>query len=293
MAKIIVGLMDTADEAHRVVRELIENGFERSSIGLMANDQKDESSPSPELGIDSEAGSGALKGAGAGAAFGGIAGLLVSIAAIPIPGVGPIIAAGPIAAALAGASVGAVAGTGIGALTTMGVSEEQAQYYTEGVRRGGTLVTVSAPNEPMAELAANIMRAHCAVNIDERANQWKTSGWAGYAASNDETLSGSLNSRQSGEPYSAIQQRMDEQVLPVAEEELQVRDRQAWLEDAALASQVPETPLEETLRMHETNANAQRIRNNIAATSMASNYGGPERRRNVDSFYVGIERRAA
>ena len=66
---------------------------------------------------------------------------------LAIPGIGPVIAAGPLAAGLLGAATGAVAGgaTGgiVGGLLNMGVPEEEAHYYAEGLRRGGTLVSAT------------------------------------------------------------------------------------------------------------------------------------------------------
>jgi hypothetical protein len=157
MAKTVVCLVDSAAEAERMVNELVSAcRCDRSDIGLMAR------GPQSEVGSNAHAGdrggdaaSGALKGAGTGAALGGVLGLVAGVASLAIPGFGPVIAAGPIAAALAGAGVGAVAGGLIGGLTNIGVPEQEAHYYAEGVRRGGTLITVPRrptprPNAPPA-----------------------------------------------------------------------------------------------------------------------------------------------
>lgn len=101
-------------------------------------------------------------GAVTGGVVGGVAGLVVGIMGLTIPGVGPIIAAGPIAAALARAGAGAIAGGLIGGLVHIGVSEEHAHYYAESVRRGRALDTVRAQDSE-AERAAQIMRLHGAV----------------------------------------------------------------------------------------------------------------------------------
>jgi hypothetical protein len=61
----------------------------------------------------------------------------------------------------------------------MGVPEEEAHYYAEGVRRGGILVTVAAETEPQADTAASVMKRHGAVDIEERATEWKKQGWRG------------------------------------------------------------------------------------------------------------------
>ncbi|MGE5105607.1 MAG: hypothetical protein ACM3NZ_12715 [Betaproteobacteria bacterium] len=123
--------------------------------------------------------SGAATGAVTGGVVGGAAGLAASLMGLAIPGIGPIIAAGPIVATLTGAGVGAVAGGLIGGLTDMGVSRPDAEYYAEQVRRGGALVTVRA-DDARAERAADIMRAHGAIDIERRAEQWRAHGWTGF-----------------------------------------------------------------------------------------------------------------
>ena len=61
----------------------------------------------------------------------------------------------------------------------MGVSQPDAEYYAEAVRRGGALVTVRA-DDARAERAADIMRAHGAIDIERRAEQWRERGWTGF-----------------------------------------------------------------------------------------------------------------
>ena len=82
------------------------------------------------------------RSAGIGAALGGAAGLLAGLGAFILPGVGTVVAAGWLASALAGAVAGGAAGGVVGALIEAGVSENDAAGYAEGVRRGGTLVTI-------------------------------------------------------------------------------------------------------------------------------------------------------
>jgi hypothetical protein len=124
-------------------------------------------------------GSNAAAGAVTGGVVGGAAGLAASLMGLAIPGIGPIIAAGPIVSLLTGAGVGAVAGGLIGGLTDMGVSRPDAEYYAEAVRRGGALVTVRA-DDARAERAAEIMRSHGAIDIERRAEQWRERGWTGF-----------------------------------------------------------------------------------------------------------------
>ena len=187
MAKTIVGSFDSFEEAQEVVRDLQQRGFSRDDISVIANNATGKYS-SQSAGVQattdrsgnvSETGANTATGAAAGGVLGGAAGLVVGLMGLAIPGIGPIVAAGPIAAALAGAGVGAVAGGLIGGLTGVGVPEDDASYYAESVRRGGALVTVRADNS-RADEAASLMRSHGAVDIERRAEQWKQQGWTGH-----------------------------------------------------------------------------------------------------------------
>jgi hypothetical protein len=75
--------------------------------------------------------------------------------------------------------IGTVGGGKIGGLMNLGVPEEEAHAYAEGLRRGATLVTATAETDAMADRAAEIMRSHGAVDIDQRAANWRKEGWSG------------------------------------------------------------------------------------------------------------------
>ena len=96
-----------------------------------------------------------------------------------IPGVGPLVAAGVLATTLAGAATGAAAGGILGALTDYGVSEEDAHVYSEGIRRGGTLVSVRAADD-RAEMAREILNRYDPVDIPARRDAYKEGGWTRY-----------------------------------------------------------------------------------------------------------------
>jgi len=180
MAKTVIGLIDDIRAAQSVVKDLLASGIARDDIGFMANEKHagpPGAEPRPE--DRAEAAGDALAGAGTGAAIGGVAGLALALAPLAIPGIGPILAAGPIIAALTGAGIGAVAGGLIGGLTGIGVPEEEAHYYAEALRRGGILITVAADSEAVAQTAVSVMKRHGAVDIDERATEWKKQGWKG------------------------------------------------------------------------------------------------------------------
>ena len=236
MAKTVVGLMDTAQEAESVVRDLTSTcGCSREDIGLVARGSEGgEKMRSASAASDSgeDVSSGALKGAGTGAAVGGVLGLVAGAASLAIPGLGPIIAAGPIAAGLTGAGIGAVAGGLIGALANAGVPEEEAHYYAEGVKRGGTLITLHARDDRTAECAARVMHEHGAVDIEQRAEQWKSEGWGGRVT--------------------------EEESVPLAREELKVGKREVGKGTVHVRTYTTERPVEESVRLREERADIER-----------------------------------
>lgn len=177
MIKTIVGSFDSFNEAHKVANDLRAAGFMDSDISIVANNAAGEYQSDPRVTTaTTEDTSATAKGALTGAVVGGGAGLAASLAGLAIPGIGPIIAAGPIVATLAGAGTGAVAGGLIGGLVDLGVPESHAEYYAESVRRGGALVTVRA-DEVRADEVQAILRDHGAVDIEGRVERWRESGW--------------------------------------------------------------------------------------------------------------------
>ncbi len=191
MQKTIVALYDDAHHAQQAVKDLVDKGIPRDQISLMASNSRGEIGDMPRTttGQDmpvSGTAEGAGVGAGIGAAMGGIGGLLVGLGALVIPGIGPVLAAGPLAAALggvAGAGAGAIAGGAaggiLGALTDIGVNDEQAGYYAEGIRRGGTLLTVQTEDN-RASQAVDVMNLHEPVDVRTRASEWRTAGWTRF-----------------------------------------------------------------------------------------------------------------
>lgn len=176
--KTITALYDRTEDAQSALRDLQNMNISRDNISLIASDAAGTYSHDNGNGISTQ--SDAVEGAVAGATFGGIGGLVVGLAALAIPGIGPVLAAGPLASALIaagiGAGVGAVTGGIVGALTEMGVSEETAGYYAEGIRRGGTLLTVHVP-ENMSKRVMDVLNRHNAIDVEDRVSQWRESGW--------------------------------------------------------------------------------------------------------------------
>ncbi len=110
-------------------------------------------------------GSDVMEGAAKGGAMGGLAGILAGLAAVAIPGVGPLFVAGPLAVSwgLTGATLGALTGGLVGALTDEGVPEEVAKGYEERIKTGDALVAVDTDGE--VSKARKILEDHHAEEI--------------------------------------------------------------------------------------------------------------------------------
>ncbi len=176
--RTVAHLYDNYSTAEKVVADLEAAGFSHETVSMVSN--RDVAPSGSEPTAETAAGTGSGTGASIGTLIGGGAGLLAGIGALAIPGVGPVIAAGWLVATLTGAGAGAAAGGLLGALTGAGVSEEHAHVYTEGVRRGSTLVSVRADDARVTEAEA-IMARHGPVDIAERSLDYRGNDeWAGF-----------------------------------------------------------------------------------------------------------------
>src|SRR3978361_1464232 len=177
MSVTISRLYDRYTDAQAAVRSLEAAGVPHSDISIVANNsdnwfggtKKDRDGD----GVDDRAES-AGKGAGIGAGVGGTAGLLAGLGLLAIPGLGPVVAAGWLAANAVGAVAGAATGGIVGALTEAGVSEEDAHSYAEGVRRGGTLVSARVADADRARLDGILNES--SVNLGDRRAAWQKDG---------------------------------------------------------------------------------------------------------------------
>src|SRR5437764_11039432 len=146
------------DTGARVVAELERAGIRHSEISIIANNESGWFDRDGSKRVDRDGdgtddrAEGAAKGAGIGATLGGVAGLLAGLGLLAIPGIGPVVAAGWLASTAAVAVAGGATGGLIGALTQSGIGEQEAHAYAEGVRRGGTLVTVRVPDTDRARV---------------------------------------------------------------------------------------------------------------------------------------------
>jgi hypothetical protein len=179
-------LYDDYNMAARVYNDLDDAGISTSDISIVANNGEgwyDENAREPGR-IDTDGDGtddrteGAAAGAGIGGTIGGIAGLLAGLGLLAIPGLGPVVAAGWLVSTGALAVVGGAAGGLIGSLTQHGVSEDDANAYAEGVRRGGTLVTARVEDKDVARVEAIMDRN--AVVMRDRVALWQRNGWTRF-----------------------------------------------------------------------------------------------------------------
>lgn len=184
MANTVAGLFKDIADAQALMEDLVRAGFPRDGINLITNAQTLDTQPDagPSFGEDEikeDKNAGTAARAVAGGVLGGTAGVLAAAAALAVPGIGLALAIGPAMTILGGAVAGALGGGVIGALTHVGIPEEHAQIYAEGVRRGLTLVTVTG-TDAQATHAARLMDAHQVMDIDRHAGEWRKRGWVGF-----------------------------------------------------------------------------------------------------------------
>jgi hypothetical protein len=159
----VFGIYPSVDSAERAVDELTRAGFAFDDISVLAPDTASTREFAHEK--HTKAPEGTATGAATGGALGGTLGLLAGMGALAIPGVGPLIAAGPIMGALAGLGVGGALGGLIGALTGMGIPEYEAKRYEGRVKSGGVLLSVHCATSDLVTRAKETLEATGAADI--------------------------------------------------------------------------------------------------------------------------------
>lgn len=144
MDKKIVGVFQTEAAAIQAIERLKANGYTDAEISVLARqrDKLDRIAELTDTTVDEGVVDGAVGGAVTGGVLGGLGGLLVELGVLAIPGVGPFLASGPIAATLAGVLAGGAIGGVVGALVDLGISEVDAKEYETYLDRGDILVLV-------------------------------------------------------------------------------------------------------------------------------------------------------
>src|SRR5512133_628394 len=142
MANAMIGIVETQAQAERLVSDLQSGGIPSTEISVLFPDKRGTRDFAHEH--NTKAPEGAITGVGAGGVIGGTLGLLAGIGALAIPGVGPLIAAGPLLAALSGAAAGATVGGLTGGLIGLGIPEIEAKRYENRIAEGNILISVVA-----------------------------------------------------------------------------------------------------------------------------------------------------
>lgn len=161
----ISGFYRTRAQGETARSALLAAGFTTGEISFVTGDVPGEGHETPAVGP--VAATGSLSEAPGDALIGGIAGLAAGAIAMVLPGIGPLLAIGPLAGALGGLGVGAATGGLIGLLRDHGMSQEEAEFYSEGVRRGGSLVTVHGIDGSRAAEARRILDTQGAIEVEK------------------------------------------------------------------------------------------------------------------------------
>jgi hypothetical protein len=159
----VFGIYPSRIAAEKAADALLVAGFREGDISVLMADVQSTREFAHEK--NTKAPEGTTAGALAGGAIGGTLGLLAGIGSLAIPGLGPMIAAGPIMAALAGAGAGGAVGVLVGALIGMGIPEYEAKRYEGRVKNGGVLLSVHCDNSDWVDRAKDILKRTGAEDI--------------------------------------------------------------------------------------------------------------------------------
>lgn len=147
MSTAVAGTFEDRAAAQSAVERLLTVGVPVSDISLIVR----ETEAVPEPGVE-EGPSATRVGMTTGGLLGALGGLLVGLSALTLPGVGAVLATGPLSAALGGAAIGAATGGLLGVLVDLGIPEEHASAYVSRLERGHVLLTVRGDTVPPAEV---------------------------------------------------------------------------------------------------------------------------------------------
>ncbi|HEX4340915.1 MAG TPA: DUF3341 domain-containing protein [Polyangiaceae bacterium] len=163
MNKAVIGIVNNRERAESVLTTLRAAGISDGAVSFLLPDKSGTKDFAHEH--NTKAPEGAVAGGGAGAIIGGTLGLLAGIGALAIPGVGPLIAAGPLMAALSGSAAGAAVGGLTGALVGLGIPEIEAKRYEGKIAGGNILVAVHTENGDQQKVAKDALEKAGAEDI--------------------------------------------------------------------------------------------------------------------------------
>jgi len=152
----VFGIYANAAAAESAVDRLVTAGFSNDDVSVLMSDVDGTKDFAHEKAT--KAPEGTAVGVTTGGVIGGTLGLLAGLGTLAIPGVGPLIAAGPIMAALAGLGVGGAVGGLVGALVGMGIPEYEAKRYAGRVKDGGVLLSVHCDTSNEISSAKDLLK---------------------------------------------------------------------------------------------------------------------------------------
>ncbi len=160
----VIGVFRDISTAETAVKALRNKGFKDNEISILAKDsqKRTDRGKSGDMETGSDFGTDSIAdGTSWGGALGGVAGLLAGVGALAIPGIGPIVAAGPLAGVLSGAVTGGVAG----GLIDLGIPEERGRQYEENLKKGGILAVIETSDDKVND-ASSILRQNGAKDVE-------------------------------------------------------------------------------------------------------------------------------
>lgn len=161
--RAVFGIYASEVQAERAVNALVDDGFPSQDVSVLMPDQR--STREFAHHKDTKAPEGATAGATAGGVVGGTLGVLIGLGALAVPGVGPLLAAGPLVAGLAGLGAGGAVGGLIGAMVGLGIPEYEARRYEGRVKDGGILLSVHCETPGEILRAKEILNSSGATDI--------------------------------------------------------------------------------------------------------------------------------
>jgi hypothetical protein len=163
MAKAVICIAKSEEQATRIVDDLKAAGFSNNDVSVLLPDRAGSRDFAHEH--HTKAPEGAATGAVAGGVTAGVLGWLVGIGSLAIPGVGPLIAAGPIMAALGGVAAGGAVGGLAGALVGFGIPEYEAKQYEGKIKNGNILISVHTDDSRQRKIAKEIFDRDHATDV--------------------------------------------------------------------------------------------------------------------------------
>lgn len=163
----VFGIFQTRAQTEECIHALVDRGFRTEDISVLMSDNVGTKDFAHEM--NTKAPEGTTTGVVAGGIAGGTLGLLVGLGAIAIPGIGALLAAGPVVAALAGVGAGGTVGGLIGALVGMGIPELEAKRYEGMIREGRILLSVHCDNSEWVDRAKALLERTGAEHVASKA----------------------------------------------------------------------------------------------------------------------------